>query len=253
MNTSVQLLLKEQQYKMGLFGNRFLTNKPVVYQGPAVSKPYNNLFYWSHGFAKETSQFDLHPHEGFEILSYVIEGTNDHYDTATERWTPLGAGDFQVIQAGSGIAHAERLNQGTRAFQIWFDPDFSRSLKQAPDYADYHASTWSEQVQDEVLVKHLVGGASPAKMNTPGLQIQQWRVESDTNLAYVVEEGITAHFYVIAGEAQWEAEASYNCPLDSSLRLNGFMEGVWSLQAGTVLFLIKTLQEPGYQRIWQGR
>ncbi len=253
MKTSVQLLLQEQQYQMALFGHKFLTNKPVVYQGASSVKPYNNLFYWSHGYARETSQFDLHPHEGFEILSYVIEGSNDHYDTSTERWTPLGAGDFQIIQAGSRISHAERLNQGTRAFQIWFDPDFAKSLEQEPAYSDYHASMWPEQKLDRVFIRDLVGGESPARMLTPGLLIQRWFSTDSGTMTFKVEAGRTAHFYMVNGEAIWNGEESVICPINSSLKLEGPVSGEWKFESGSELFLISTLQELEYRRIWQSR
>lgn len=253
MKTSPTLLLKEQQYHMSVFGHRFLTNKPVAYQGSSAVKPYNSLFYWSHGFARETSQFELHPHEGFEILSYVIEGSNDHYDTTTDQWTPLGPGDFQIIQAGSGVSHAERLNKGTRAFQIWFDPNFQTALKKAPAYADYLAANWPEQSHDGILIKDIVGGSSPAAMDTPGLKIQRWRAEELATFDFEVEAGYTYHFYVVHGEAVWKEEAEWNCPLNSSLRLESGAKGTWFFQPGTELFLIATLQEPGYRRIWEGR
>lgn len=238
---------------MALFGHRFITNKPVVYQGNSQVKPYNNLFYWSHGFARETSQFELHPHEGFEILSYVIEGSNDHFDTATDKWTPLGPGDFQIIQAGSGVYHAERLNKGTRAFQIWFDPNFQTALKKAPAYADYLTAEWPEENIEGVWIKDLVGGSSPALMDTPGLQIQRWRSEANATFSLEIPAGYTYHFYVVRGEAHWKEAEVWKCPTNSSLRLEAGASGQWLLEPGTELFLIATLQEPGYRRIWEGR
>jgi redox-sensitive bicupin YhaK (pirin superfamily) len=81
-------------------------------------KPYSSLYYWSNGYVMEQCEFGLHPHKGFEIMTFLFEGTIEHYDTATKVWTPLNAGDFQIIQSNSGIQHQEKITKGSRAFQV---------------------------------------------------------------------------------------------------------------------------------------
>ena len=70
----------------------------------------------------------LHPHRGFEICSFVLKGEIEHYDTLLDKWITLSEGDVQVIKAGKGISHSEKLKSGSEIFQIWFDPNIQESL-----------------------------------------------------------------------------------------------------------------------------
>lgn len=105
----IALLKKSEQFNDTYFDGNFVVNKPV-FPKQANVKPYSNIIYWSNGYAKKFSSFALHPHQGFEILTFIFEGQIDHYDTKTNVWTPLKAGGFQVIQSNSGIQHQEKLN-----------------------------------------------------------------------------------------------------------------------------------------------
>ncbi|PHS56258.1 MAG: hypothetical protein COB17_09615 [Sulfurimonas sp.] len=133
----LRYLQKEEQELMPLFDGAFIENKPIAFPNREGTTAYSNLFYWAHLEAYETSEFPLHPHEGFEIMTFVFKGSIEHYDTATKIWTALGEGGVQVIQAGSGVEHSERISKGTELFQIWFDPDFSKTMKKNATYKDY--------------------------------------------------------------------------------------------------------------------
>ena len=41
----------------------------------------------------------------------------------------LKEGDVQIIRAGNGISHAEEIDDNSEIFQIWFDPNLSKTLK----------------------------------------------------------------------------------------------------------------------------
>ncbi|WGY47300.1 pirin family protein [Vibrio sp. ABG19] len=69
--------------------------------------------------------FDTHGHRDMEIISYVLEGTIAHKDSAGNVKT-LPAGEFQLMSAGRGIHHSEfnASNSDTLKFlQIWIQPD----------------------------------------------------------------------------------------------------------------------------------
>ncbi|NCT83021.1 MAG: pirin family protein [Comamonadaceae bacterium] len=67
------------------------------------------------------SGFAEHAHEHFEILSFMLSGELEHQDSAGHHGR-LGAGDVQLISAGTGVRHSERnpaVDTPTHLFQIW--------------------------------------------------------------------------------------------------------------------------------------
>lgn len=73
--------------------------------------------------------FPPHPHNDMEIITFVRDGAITHEDSLGNRGR-TGAGDIQVMSAGSGVAHAEwNEEEGpTRLYQIWLMPR-SKSAK----------------------------------------------------------------------------------------------------------------------------
>src|SRR3982750_110293 len=178
----IQLLKKEDQYNITIFDGNFLANKPVVNGKKDNVKPYSSLYYWSHARAIDQCEFGLHPHEGFEIMTFILEGNVTHYDTATKVWTSLEKGDFQVIQSNSGIQHQERITKGTRNFQIWFDPNFYEAVKKVPSYTDYHSKDFKPIIENGIKTIIYAGKGSIANVLTPDLSIK--RLFFDKNSKY---------------------------------------------------------------------
>ena len=66
-----------------------------------------------------------HPHRGFETVTYVLQGENEHRDSFGNA-DVLGPGDVQWMTAGGGVIHSEmptpafKRSGGTQhGFQIW--------------------------------------------------------------------------------------------------------------------------------------
>ena len=66
-----------------------------------------------------------HPHRGFETVSYIVQGSSQHKDSAGN-WGELKKGWVQWMTAGSGVIHAEMpsddiMKNGGRSegFQLW--------------------------------------------------------------------------------------------------------------------------------------
>lgn len=70
------------------------------------------------------SGFPPHPHRDMEIITYVRQGAISHRDSLGNEGR-TGAGDVQVMSAGTGIQHAEYNleDEECRLFQIWILPD----------------------------------------------------------------------------------------------------------------------------------
>jgi redox-sensitive bicupin YhaK (pirin superfamily) len=79
---------------------------------------------WNDDEIAANTGFPPHPHRDMEIITYVREGAITHEDSLGNKGR-TGAGDVQVMSAGTGVRHAEynREDQTTRIFQIWIIPD----------------------------------------------------------------------------------------------------------------------------------
>jgi redox-sensitive bicupin YhaK (pirin superfamily) len=78
---------------------------------------------WNDDEIAPKSGFPAHPHADMEIITYVREGAITHKDSLGNEGR-TGAGDVQVMSAGSGIRHAEfnLEDERTTLFQIWIQP-----------------------------------------------------------------------------------------------------------------------------------
>jgi redox-sensitive bicupin YhaK (pirin superfamily) len=79
---------------------------------------------WNDDQIAPKSGFPPHPHSDMEIITYVREGAITHQDSLGNTGR-TGAGDVQVMSAGTGVRHAEYNleTEETRLFQIWIEPD----------------------------------------------------------------------------------------------------------------------------------
>ena len=68
--------------------------------------------------------FGAHPHDNMEIITYVRSGAITHKDSMGNEGR-TGAGDVQVMSAGTGVFHSEYNLEGedTRLYQIWIEPN----------------------------------------------------------------------------------------------------------------------------------
>lgn len=244
----IQLIKKEEQFNTRIFNGNFIVNKPVaIHTKPAVA-PYANLFYWSHAIAIDECEFGLHAHEGFEIMTFILEGSVAHYDTVSAIWTSLGAGDFQIIQSNSGVAHQERIAKGTRSFQIWFDPNFHETVKRQPDYCDYHQEDFPSKEEHGVSTITYVGGASIAKVLTLNIAIKKLSFEESSEIIYPLDTRYTYTWYALQGKF-----AIHQQTLEENdiIRIQHLSEIKISCSQTGHLFLMQTPLQLHYRTVWE--
>jgi redox-sensitive bicupin YhaK (pirin superfamily) len=79
---------------------------------------------WNDDTIAAKSGFPPHPHSDMEIITYVRSGAITHQDSMGNKGR-TGAGDVQVMSAGTGVTHAESNleDESTTLFQIWIETD----------------------------------------------------------------------------------------------------------------------------------
>ena len=194
---TTQLIRREDQADGQFNGGAVLEKRPVFYQ-QAATFPYSNLFYWAHAWSEKGSTIGLHPHQGFEILSFVLKGEIEHYDTKNKTWLKLKAGDVQIIRSGNGISHAEKLLPGSSIFQIWFDPNLDQSILKPATYDDYLSENFPLEKKNGISTMVFKGEGAPITMDTEGVNIKKIILEKGKHQLTLTPTSIYSIF-VIAG------------------------------------------------------
>ncbi len=210
----------------GQFNNgEIIENKPIGFpQDGGSVRPYSSLFYWAKATALKDSTIGLHPHQGFEIMSFVLRGKIKHYDSQMRDWLPLTSGAAQIIRAGSGISHAEHMEEGSVMFQIWLDPGLERTLQHAASYSDYAAESRVQHGSSQVYASADSSLGAPMQMTTPGVSIYTQSLtpgyhtldlrSSDTYSIYILDGSGSAgdldirtdDFFILRDEVEWKLE-----------------------------------------------
>lgn len=196
-------IIKTKQQGSGQFnGGEILENKPIGFprEGGEL-KPYSNLFYWAHAWSDGGSTIGLHPHQGFEIMSFVTEGSIEHYDTAHKEWRRLDKGAAQIIRSGSGISHSEKINAGGHMFQIWFDPNLNASTLQPASYDDYSDEVFPILEENGIRTKIYRGEGSPLHMQSEGVEIVEKFMKSG-EYSILLDSTKMHSIYLVNGDAQ---------------------------------------------------
>jgi redox-sensitive bicupin YhaK (pirin superfamily) len=209
----MRIITKREQASGAFNGGEIIENKPIGFNREGgLLRPYSNLFYWANAEGQVDSTIGLHPHQGFEIMSFVIDGEVRHYDTLLDKWQSLSSGDAQVIRAGNGISHSEWMGAGSRMFQIWLDPDLSKTMSQPASYDDYPATDIPTLTEGKRKVHHYAGAKGIMQLDTQDISIERWTVYGDIDIQ--LDPGRTLSLYLLSGTLSVNGE---DLPVDSFL------------------------------------
>ena len=80
-------------------------------------------------------------------------------------------GDAQIIRSGNGISHAEEIMDNSEMFQIWFDPDISKTISKPSTYNDYKSESFPNTKKNNSSITTIKGNGSPFEMDSEGVEI----------------------------------------------------------------------------------
>ena len=192
----IDFLSIEDQANGNFNNGEILEKKPIGFpQDGGKLKPYSNLFYWAHAWTPyKKSTIGLHPHQGFEICSFVLKGKINHYDTKQNKWITLSEGDVQVIRSRNGISHSEEIGHKSEIFQIWFDPDISKSLKKEASYNDYKSADFKIIRLKKKKLKEIIGKSSPVKLDSEGILVNEYELKIGNQTLNIKKKSIHSIF-----------------------------------------------------------
>ena len=198
---SISIFQKQNQVSGSFNNGEILEKKPIGFsQDGGETKPYSNLFYWAHAWTPGAkSTIALHPHQGFEICSFVLKGSIKHYDTKQKKWIILNKGDVQIIRAGNGISHAEEILDHSEIFQIWFDPDISKTINKPASYSDYKSSEFPLIKSNNIETTIICGGKSPFKMDSEMIEINNHKLNNG-DFEFTLNPQLIHSFFIREGE-----------------------------------------------------
>ncbi len=159
--------------------------------------------------------FPEHPHRGFEILTYILEGWGSHKDNLGNEGR-IEAGGVMHLCAGSGIRHGEAAG-GHKAgvahgIQFWVNLPLAEK-KRAPTFRILHPAEVPTEKGKGAVVRTLVGPGSPLSLVTPRVYLDVtldpkavWKKELDP--------GWQGFCYVLEGSGKFGADKSPGSDLD---------------------------------------
>ena len=146
-----------------------------------------------------------HPHAGIETVTYLLEGRNEHRDSAGHHGI-VGAGGAQWMTAGRGIVHSEHpLDTIQHGIQLW--TSLPRAQKMMPPrYQRIEAKDIPQVEREGVLIRviagEFAGSKGPAQTLMP-LFLWHATLPSGTHFDARLDPAFEAAAYVIGGEGRF--------------------------------------------------
>jgi redox-sensitive bicupin YhaK (pirin superfamily) len=194
---------------------KFIEQRPIGFPGDSSSvSRLGPLFYWAWGKADQKAVIGLHPHQAFEIMTYVISGEVEHSDSLGTKQT-VTTGGAQVMQAGSGMNHAEAFLGGepAEAFQIWFEPHLNETIKHKPKYNQFTHNQFPNEQLNGVTIKTIIGDGAPIHIEADSL-VKDIAIPSGMKYEYKLSQGRFLSFLVIRGSGTVnQTELNHTDPL----------------------------------------
>jgi quercetin 2,3-dioxygenase len=177
----------------------------INHHGPQVYPPRNSGL-----------PFGPHPHRGFETVTFIVEGSLVHRDTAGHE-SAISAGGIQWMTAGRGIEHSETsspefLEHGgpLEILQLWIN--LPARLKMAePHYTGLQKDDIPSFDVDGATVSPIAGNwkghAAPIQSLT-GHNLMTVRLRASAHITLPAPQDRTVFLYVVQGEVTIAGESA---------------------------------------------
>lgn len=174
------------------------------HHGPQTYRPGNNGL-----------PFGPHPHRGFETVTFMLEGSLMHRDSAGFE-SVIGAGGVQWMTAGSGLVHAElspaefkRDGGPMEILQLWVN--LPAKLKMSPPRYQGVQADRVPAVSVPGGVVNVVagdfGGARGPVESLTGVFMTTVKLNAGAELAFDGTEGRNVFLYLVRGSARVNGQA----------------------------------------------
>ena len=152
-----------------------------------------------------------HPHRGIATLSYIIEGEDEHFDSAGN-YAKVYSGGIQWMKAGNGIIHDETLNADSRignnyihGFQFWINLP-SKNKAEKPEYVAIQSNEVPHKnlSDDGGFIKVIVGNYEDLHSIIPNYAEQflyHIQLQPGKNISFFIEEKIEVAAFLPAKNA----------------------------------------------------
>ncbi len=164
----------------------------------------------------EGPSFPAHPHRGFEIVTYALEGSGTHQDDFGNN-AEVEAGGLMRLTAGRGITHSEGQGsrtpaRGLKALQMWINLPLALK-KTAPEFQALRPDKVPEGKGEGHTIRFLAGEGSPVPLRTPALY-RHLILQPGARVEQDVPSGHQGFVLVLEGQGAFGTPARGLKPLD---------------------------------------
>ncbi|WP_285769039.1 pirin family protein [Peribacillus sp. SI8-4] len=154
----------------------------------------------------QSGVFGLHPHRGIETVTFLMEGTLNHYDSKHGKGV-LYPGDAQWMTAGQGVEHIEDAAEGETVslLQLWVN--LPAKSKMVPSrYQDLRRNdmvTIQEEGAEIRIFSGSYGNAAAETENVAPVTMLELNMEAGATVSPRLPGSYNGFLYILEGEGEF--------------------------------------------------